>query len=177
MKIIIHASVISLLAASAFASAPEVTVLSARQDIATRAVIVTYKLETEPAVVTFVAQTNNGVEWVDIGTANLKNFDGEVNRLVAVGDSHTVTWHPDQSWPNHKVGGGNFRVGLKAWATNAPPDYMVIDLSKNTGVSIRYYEDEDALPTPVSAWHPPSAPEIVAFCANSSPTAPAQNRP
>ena len=144
-------------AAAAFAAvslavaAPEIEVVTSSQNVATRAVTVTYNLAEEAAVVTFVAQTNNGVEWVDIGTANLKNFDGEVNCLVAVGNNHTVTWHPDKSWPNHKVTGGNFRVGLKAWATNAPPDYMVIDLGKNTDVSIRYYEDEDSLPTPVSS--------------------------
>jgi len=138
-------------AAAAFAAvslavaAPEIEVVSSSQNVATRAVTVTYNLSEEAAVVTFVAQTNNGVEWVDIGTANLKNFDGEVNRLVAVGNNHTATWHPDKSWPNHKVTGGNFRVGLKAWATNAPPDYMVIDLGIRPA-SVRYYEAEDALP-------------------------------
>ena len=127
-----------------FATAPEITLLTTVQDSGTRAVTITYKLESEPAVVTFAAQTNNGSAWIDIGNGNLSSFEGEVNRLVAVGNSHTMVWHPDKSWPDHKINDGTFRVGLKAWATNAPPDYMVIDLGLPGHV--RYYEDEESLP-------------------------------
>ena len=132
----------------AFATAPEITLTSTEQQDGTRAVIVTYTLANEPAVVTFAAQTNNGSAWIDIGNENLSNFEGEVNRLVAVGSGHTVVWHPNKSWPNHKINDGTFRVGLKAWATNAPPNYMVIDLGQPGHV--RYYDAEDEASLPFS---------------------------
>ena len=132
----------------AFATAPEITLTSTEQQDGTRAVVVTYTLANEPAVVTFVAQTNNGSAWIDIGNKNLSNFEGDVNRLVAVGSGHTVVWHPNKSWPNHKINDGTFRVGLKAWATNAPPNYMVIDLGQ-TG-HVRYYDAEDEASLPFS---------------------------
>ena len=139
---------VAFAAGFAFATAPEITLTSTVQQDGTRAVVVTYTLANEPAVVTFTAQTNNGSAWIDIGNQNLSNFEGDVNRLVAVGSGHTVVWHPNKSWPNHKINDGTFRVGLKAWATNAPPQYMVIDLGQ-TG-HVRYYEDEASLPFSVT---------------------------
>ncbi len=135
-------------ASVALATAPEITLTATGQDSATRAVTVTYTLDNEPAVVTFAAQTNNGSAWIDIGNQNLFSFDGDVNRLVAVGSGHTVVWHPNKSWPNHKINDGTFRVGLKAWATNAPPNYMVIDLGQ-TG-HVRYYDAESEAELPFS---------------------------
>ena len=132
----------------AFATAPEITLTSTSQNSMTRAVTIIYDLADEPAVVTFAAQTNNGSAWVDIGNENLRSFEGDVNCLVAVGNDHRVVWHPDKSWPDHKINDGTFRVGLKAWATNAPPQYMVIDLGQ--AGHIRYYEDEASLPFSVT---------------------------
>ena len=147
MKNILCVATLSM-AGVALATAPEITLTATGQDSLTRAVTVTYTLANEPAVVTFVAQTNNGSAWIDIGNKNLSNFEGEINRLVAVGSGHTVVWHPDKSWPNHKINDGTFRVGLKAWATNAPPNYMVIDLGQ-TG-HVRYYDAEDEASLPFS---------------------------
>lgn len=135
-------------ASVALATAPEISLTATGQDSATRAVTVTYTLDNEPAVVTFAAQTNNGSAWIDIGNENLHSFEGDVNRLVAVGSGHTVVWHPNKSWPNHKINDGTFRVGLKAWATNAPPNYMVIDLGQ-TG-HVRYYDAESEAELPFS---------------------------
>ena len=131
-----------------FATAPEIGLLATGQDDGTRAVTISYKLEIEPAVVTFVAQTNNGSAWIDIGNENLSSFEGDINRLMPTGNAYTVVWHPDKSWPDHKINDRTFRVGLKAWATNAPPDYMVIDLGQPEHV--RYYEDLASLPFAVT---------------------------
>ena len=139
---------VACMASMVFATAPEITLLSTGQESTSRAVIVTYSLANEPAVVTFAAQTNNGSAWIDIGNENLNSFEGDVNRLVAVGNDHRVVWHPDKSWPDHKINDGTFRVGLKAWATNAPPNYMVIDLGQ-TG-HVRYYDAEDEASLPFS---------------------------
>ena len=127
----------------AFASAPEVTVNGTVQD-RSRAVKVTYTIAGEPAVVTPYAETNRGDGvWIDIGAENVTFCAGDINKLVAVGD-HEFVWQADKSWPNHKITEGNIRVGVKAWSTNAPPDYMVVDLDREN--VIRYYASVGQLP-------------------------------
>lgn len=127
----------------AFASAPEVTVNSTVQD-RSRAVKVTYTIAGEPAVVTPYAETNRGDGvWIDIGSGNVSFCTGDINKLVDVGD-HEFTWQADKSWPNHRIAEGKIRVGVKAWATNAPPDYMVVDLDQQH--VIRYYASVGQLP-------------------------------
>lgn len=127
----------------AFASAPEVTVTSVAQD-ASRAVRVNYTLTGEPAVITVYAETNRGDDvWIDIGAGNVTYCTGDINKLVQVG-SRQLVWRADKSWPNHKINDGSIRVGVKAWATNAPPDYMVVDLDQQN--VIRYYTSVEQLP-------------------------------
>lgn len=127
----------------AFASAPEVTVNSTVQD-RSRAVKVTYTIAGEPAVVTPYAETNRGDGvWIDIGSGNVSFCTGDINKLVDVGD-HEFTWQADKSWPNHKIAEGKIRVGVKAWATNAPPDYMVVDLDSPSNAC--FYASKEALP-------------------------------
>ena len=76
MKNILCVATLSV-AGVALATAPEITLTATGQDSLTRAVTVTYTLANEPAVVTFVAQTNNGSAWIDIGNKNLSNFGGD----------------------------------------------------------------------------------------------------
>lgn len=145
-KLVMAAS--AALVAGAWA-APVVSVTKTAQDSMTRVVTVEYTLSGEPAVVTLGAETNRGDGvWVSIGDANIQGASGDVNRLVQTG-ARTVTWRPDRSWPNHRISDGTFRVGVVAWATNAPPDYMAVDL-QNSGV-VRYYQSADAVPYGVTS--------------------------
>ena len=140
-----------LAAGSLFASVPVVSPdsVSMMQD-SSRKVTITYRLSGEPGVVTIDIQTNyiDGAEtkWASIGGKNLSHLYGDVNRLNKniTSDSHAY-WRPDKSW---KEGGmiadGGVRAVVTAWATNAPPDYMVVDLQlKNSQF---FYVDADSIP-------------------------------
>ena len=109
------------------------------QDGVTRRVTVTYDLD-EPAIVTMDVLTNG----VSIGDANLHYVSGDCNKLVKEGEGRTLYWNPEKAWPGYKFTTPVVTVKLTAWATNAPPDYMVVDLATSGNVS--FYTSEDALP-------------------------------
>ena len=127
----------------AIASVPVLETLSTVQDGNSRLVTVSYTLSGEPGIVTPFVQTNRGDGvWVDIPDEYVKKFAGDVNCVVQPG-SRQVTWSPHKSWPGQFISDGRLRVGLKAWSTNTPPDYLVVDLRDG---SKRYYQSADALP-------------------------------
>lgn len=132
-----------LLSLGAMASVPVVSNVTTTQNSARR-VIVNYTLSEEPGIVTLTAQTNRGDNvWVDVDDANLTYVSGDVNKVVPVGD-HSLTWLPHKSWPDQLITGGNIRIGVKAWATNAPPDYMVVSLVSSG--SVEFYSSAAAVP-------------------------------
>ena len=122
--------------------------VSFAQDPVTRLVRVTYTLDEDPGIITFDVLTNG----VTIGAANIRALAGDVNRLVQTGD-RTIYWRPDLSWPGHKITDNSVTVAVTAWATNTPPDYMMIDISLG-GRTIpleertTYYTHPDAIPFP-----------------------------
>ena len=101
------------------------------QDPQSRLVSVAYTLTGEPAVITVDFQTNAvaNVEtgWLSIGEINFTNTTGAVNQVVPTGE-HTICWQPDKVWPDQVIKWNRFRAVVKAWATNAPPDYCVVCL-------------------------------------------------
>ena len=118
-------------------NAPQVTLDAVTQDPATHLVKATYTLD-EPAVITFDVKTNG----VSIGGANLTHAYGDVHRVVAAG-SHTLYWQANNAWPGYRPQSATFEV--VAWATNSPPDYMVIDLVATKGART-YYTAPEQLP-------------------------------
>ena len=132
-----------LSAAVAFAE-PKVTNVDMNQNSRSRLVTITYDLADEVGIVTVDIQTNG----TSIGAANCKGFYGAVNRRVSLEEEHKIYWNPDKFWPGHKAEG--VTAVVTAWATNAPPTFMVVDLV-NTGrvESVMYYCDEAQLPFPV----------------------------
>ncbi len=129
----------ALMASSVFA-APFVDNVTLSQDNS-RKVKITYTLAGEQAIVTVDIRTNG----VSIGEANLTHFAGDVNRVVQPskdgGDIRTAYWYPDRAWSDHKVDSATAVV--TAWATNAPPDYMVVDLTDGDKT---YYTSVECLP-------------------------------
>jgi len=113
---------------------PQITSCTVTQDSATHLVKATYSLA-EPAVITFDVKTNG----VSIGGANLTHAYGDVHRVVDAG-SGTLYWQADKSWPGHKLSSASFEV--VAWATNSPPDYMVVDLVVKKGARTYYIAPE-----------------------------------
>lgn len=101
---------------------PVVSSVDFTQTGSSRKVTVTYNLSGGPAIVTMDVQTNG----VSIGRDNFAGaLEGDVNRVVD-GPSGCIVWRAKQSWPNQE--GVGINVQLTAWATNAPPDYVVVDL-------------------------------------------------
>ena len=133
-----------LTVAHGFAQAPTVSNVTMSQDLS-RQVTITYALDL-PAVVTLDIETNvtGTAKWVSIGGENMRGLVGDVNKLVRIAGSHTIRWQPDQFWPNHKVPNNGARAVVKAWAPDAPPDWMLIDLSAKSNVT--YYASVGQLP-------------------------------
>ena len=131
---------------AAFAAAPEVSFVEMSQS-ASRQVMVKYRLSA-PAVVTLDIQTNfvaNGeTRWASIGGENLGHVVGDVNRLVTESGVHTNYWFPDKAWPNHRIPNDGARAVVTAWAPDAPPDWMLVDLATKSNVT--YYASVEALP-------------------------------
>ncbi len=150
MKAIHLATLTALAAVSAWASSPVVSNVSLEQKSAKRAEI-TYTLS-EDAVVTLDIVTNApGGGWASIGAVNITNVWGDVNKLVSGAGTHTIYWAPDASWLDETGFGSEVKARVKAWATDAPPPYMVIDLAiASAGVPttnfVRYYESAEQLP-------------------------------
>ena len=91
--------------------------------------------KSSPAIITFDVKTNG----VSIGGANLTHAYGDVHRVVDAG-SHTLYWQADKAWPGYSLSSASFEV--VAWATNSPPDYMVVDLVVKKGERTYYIAPE-----------------------------------
>ena len=137
-KLIVPA--VLLLATAAEAGAPVIreSSVTMTQNASSREVTIAYTLEEEPAIVTVDIRTNN----VSIGGGNLWYFRGDVNKVVKTGP-RTITWRPDKAWPGHRIESGVTAV-VTAWATNTPPDYMVVSLV--AAKTVRFYADAGSLP-------------------------------
>ena len=67
---------------------------------------------------------------------NFTNTTGDVNQVVPVGE-HEITWQPDKAWPDKVIKWNRFRAVVKAWATNAPPDYCAVCLLSDADIQTR----------------------------------------
>ncbi len=119
---------------------PHIALVSKSQD-ATRVVAVKYTLD-EPAIVTFDVKTNGA----SIGAANLKFAYGDVHRVVEAG-TRTLFWPAYEVWPEHTTKrDGAVSIEVTAWATNSPPDYMVIKLVGEDRGARTFYTAPEQLP-------------------------------
>ena len=155
-------TVTAILSASALFAEPRVdqSAVTLEQDSQSRLVTVGYELTGEPAVVTVDFQTNTlanaAGDWVSIGDVNFTNVIGDVNLVVQPG-VRTITWQPDKSWPDQRINDGRVRAVVKAWATNAPPDWCVVCLLTDSQIAQtkradwnvprrRYFASKEAVP-------------------------------
>ena len=152
----------ALAASTSLAAVPNVdqNAVTIAQDSQSRLVTVSYTLTGEPAVITVDFQTNAVANaetgWTSIGEVNFTNTTGYVNQVVPTG-ARSLYWQPDKVWPDQVIDAGKFRAVVKAWATNAPPDYCVACLltdaqivqTKGADWSIprrRYFVSAEAVP-------------------------------
>ena len=138
-------TIVSAVAFSAIAAgaAPQVSQVNFTQD-QSRKVKITYALSGEPGIVTFDIRTNG----VSIGAANITHAWGDVNKLVGVSNDRTIWWAADKSWPGHNITDGSVTAVVTAWATNAPPNYLVIGLTEPYPAN--YYETAEQVPDGVT---------------------------
>ena len=143
-KLLCIATTCAVCAVFADPNDPQATIVSAGQNM-DHVLKIEYTLD-EPAIVTFDVKTNG----VSIGGANLKTATGDFNRLVAAtgsGEKRTITWKSYESWPDHTSRkDGEFSVSVTAWATNSPPDYMVVKLIGDDKGSRVFYPSVDWFP-------------------------------
>ena len=143
---------ISALAASigmAVFATPTVSDVKVEQN-GLRTVKVTYKLDADAVVTLDILTNSTDGAWVSIGAKNITHTWGDVHKLVkktgeGATSEHTCYWAADKSW-KEKVGDKfDVKAVVKAWAVNAPPDYMVVDILPKAG-TVRYYECAEQLP-------------------------------
>lgn len=132
----------SFVLSAAAVAAPRVENVELTQDASSGLVTVTYDLKDEAAIVTLDVLVGG----TSVGFKNLTALDGDVNRLVAVGDGKRIAWHPNGEW-NGKAASAVARV--KAWTPSDPPDYLVANLAFVD--TVRYYEDAVQVPEGVTA--------------------------
>ena len=136
---------------NADAAVPVVNNATMAQSDTSRQVTITYTLANAPAVVTLDVETNcvvNGeTVWASIGGQAVCNAKGDVWQKVTGDGTHTITWRPDKSWPDHVIGEGGARAVVTAWAMDNTPDYMVVDISAAAQPDTqKYYPTTDFLP-------------------------------
>ena len=131
----------ALCALTLFAARPQVTNISV-QPASRRAIAVSYQLD-QPAIVTLEVLTNGA----PVALSDLLSLEGDVNRYVTSSGNHAFTWRR----PHKDIPEGSYTVKyvLTAWATNAPPDYMVVDINP---AKVSYYASADAIPGGITNW-------------------------
>jgi len=131
----------ALCALTLLAARPQVTNISV-QPASRRAIAVSYQLD-QPAIVTLEVLTNGA----PVALSDLLSLEGDVNRYVTSSGNHAFTWRR----PHKDIPEGSYTVKyvLTAWATNAPPDYMVVDINP---AKVSYYASADAIPGGITNW-------------------------
>ncbi len=137
--------------AATVSAVPVVSDVTMTQNPYNTHVTIKYRLTGDPGVVTLDIQTNylDGAEtkWASIGPENMRGFGGDVHQVVqptAAGEYRTIHWDPETYWPGPPKAAGATRAVVTAWATNAPPDYMIVHLISPYDVT--YYPYKEMVP-------------------------------
>ena len=136
MKTFLLASMISV---AAFAGSTVYDV-AVSQDADSGKVSVSYSLSGDPAIITVDVRTNG----VSIGARYLQYVWGDVNRIIKPNTGLSIGWDARRDWPGHVVSQGDLSAVVTAWATNSPPQYMEIDMTRSK--KLAFYPCEDAVP-------------------------------
>ena len=101
----------------------------------------------EAAVVTAEVRVNGEA----IAPERFVSVSGDVGHVVEPGPRR-FTWNARKDWPEQKLTG--VTVALTAWATNAAPDYLVVDLTatnRSARETVTYYVSEADIPYGVTS--------------------------
>jgi len=128
-------------AGTSAAGRPTVEDVTVAQDPVTRKVTVTYALAGAPAIVTFDVLTNGAA----VSPAHVRNYAGDVAHVVSPNAGRSFCWQPEPAWRGQTCGPGGLEIRVRAWATNSPPDYMVLNLRQQSAPP-QWYTCGEALP-------------------------------
>jgi len=103
-------------------------------------VAVSYTLADAPAIITLDVLDNG----VSIGDGHVRRLAGDVNKVVEPGE-RSATWYANADWEGSS---DSLQVKVSAWKTNAPPDYLSVDLENG---DVRYYTSSNSLPAAVTS--------------------------
>ena len=103
-------------------------------------VYIDYILDGAPAVVTAEIYSQGKA----LGLAKSSSVSGDVSRVVKTGACRIV-WNAVADYPDRVF--TNAQVKVKAWATNAPPDFLAVDLdSSDYASAVRWYDGAESVP-------------------------------
>lgn len=142
MKKTVFVSIVAATAFSAFAVAPSVSNQSLSFDEATGLVTVSYDLTGADAIVT--------VDFLNGGTVvtGACHVAGDVSRVVPAGAGKRICWQPSKDLGETNLAELALSANVMAWATDAPPDYYVLDLVDGRK---RFYNREGDLPEGIAS--------------------------
>ena len=148
-KLMIAFFSLSLAAAFECFAAPTTVKVTSFTQADDRTITIDYTLAGDPAVITLDIQTNAS-SWASIGGRDLCRAQGDVWKRVDA-QSGRITYRPggDEAYP--VFASGDVRAVLKAYPTNDPPAYMVVDLTENSSRRVCFYPSEDFVPGGVLA--------------------------
>ena len=148
LSVLVFAVLVSLSLRASVPSIPASSV-SLEQNPVTRMACLRYTLENGPAVVTADIYTNG----VNAGAALLENAvdsgygiaaDGpRINCVIRQDGAHELYFRPAVAG-GALLAAGEVTVKVRAWAMDAPPDWMVVDLQTKSNVC--YYAERESLP-------------------------------
>ena len=141
MRRIFFGLAVAALSFSACAAAPVVREGSVRlyRPGGRNVVYIDYVLDGAPGVVTAEVYS----EGEALGLARLQHATGDVGKVVGTG-SRRIVWNAAADYPNSVF--TNTTVVVKAWATNAPPDFLAVDLASSGGDALRWYDGAENVP-------------------------------
>ncbi|MFA7174519.1 MAG: hypothetical protein WC340_14135 [Kiritimatiellia bacterium] len=126
-RAVLVAAAVFVIVGAAYA-VPLVTDVVMTQQTGSRIVDITYELAVEAAIVTLGIETSD----VALPDSAVTRLTGDVCKKVEVG-SRSITWNAGVDWPENFTQVAKAKV--TAWSVDAPPQVMVIDLSKGTAAT------------------------------------------
>ena len=129
---------LTMIAGTCAAATPKATVNAVTVDASAAKVTVSYALSDAAAIVTAKFFTNG----VAVAEGDATSLFGDVNKLVAVGDTRSFAWYVRHDIPDFPA--CDVSVELSLWSEANPPDYMAVSLQAPSNVL--YYASTNALP-------------------------------
>ncbi len=128
-------------ASAAIAALPVVSDVKMTQQ-GYRTVTITYRLSEAPGIVTLeILKDGEPIEG-----SLVREVTGDANKLIhpTSGDEvRTIKWSAYKDWPDQVFKTPTVSARVTAWATNTPPNVLVVDLESG---AMNYYLDESYLP-------------------------------